>query len=152
MKTVSILLLFLFNVLLVTAQDTKIIFLKENTKQAQEKSYDQLFTPKALERRANHHVEFDESDLPVNEDILNSLAQDGEVLNVSRWLNAVTFRSELTTEELKLKYDFIDRIQVVQTSLKSTKMKLEIETKSLDYGLAVQQIEQLNIDCLMPRI
>ena len=148
MKSISILLLILCNTFYSAAQDTKIIFLKENTKSTQVESFDELFTEKSIERREKQNVSFDEYDLPVNKAILQKLAEDGEIVSVSRWLNALTFKTDLTADQLTDKYDFIERIQVVNTSIKPRKNKFEVATKSLDYGAAAIQIEQLNIDCL----
>ncbi len=148
MKTLSICFILLFNAISLTAQDTKIIFLKENTKQAQIENYTQLFSPRSIERRKRQNIEFNAFDIPVNKDLIAALHTDGEILNVSRWLNALTFKSNMSADELLLKYDFIDRIQVVKTSTQSQINKLEVETKSLNYGFALQQIEQLNLNCL----
>lgn len=107
-----------------------------------------LISPRAAERRKHHTISFNELDLPVNKEILATLNLDGEVMNVSRWLNALTYKSSLSSEELLAKYSFIDRIQVVKTSAKSAITKDVVETKSLNYGMATEQIEQLNLDCL----
>ncbi|MDG1334105.1 MAG: S8 family peptidase [Crocinitomicaceae bacterium] len=152
MKSISILLLILSSALYSVAQDTKIIFLKENTKQTLVENPDALFTEKSLERREKENVSFDHYDLPVNKEILAELSEDGEVLSVSKWLNALTFISSLTADELMAKYNFIDRIQVVNRSSKSKKdskkNKFEVAGKSLDYGVASVQLEQINLDCL----
>jgi len=148
MKTISVILLFLCSTFFTSAQDTKILFLKKNTKEKLLEKNTHYFSPKSIARRERQQVSFDNYDLPVNKQILNSLSQDGEVLNVSRWLNALTYRSDLSADELLLKYDFIDRIQVVKTPMKSNHDKFEIQTKSLDYGAGAEQIQQLNLDCL----
>jgi subtilisin family serine protease len=148
MKFPSICLIFFCNALSLTAQDTKIIFLKENTKQTQTENYAQLFSPRAIDRRERQNIEFNNLDLPVNQELIAALRSDGEILNVSRWLNALTFKSNMTADELLLKYDFIERIQVVETSTSTAINKLEAETKSLNYGFALEQVEQLNLDCL----
>lgn len=148
MKLLSISLILLFNATSLFAQDTKIIFLKENTKQTQTENYAQFFSPRSLARRERQKIEFNSFDLPVNPELIAALRTDGEVLNVSRWLNALTFKSNLSADELLLKYDFIDRIQVVEKSTNSEINKLEVATKSLNYGFATQQVEQLNLDCL----
>ncbi|MFK7785986.1 MAG: S8/S53 family peptidase [Crocinitomicaceae bacterium] len=148
MKLLSILFIVLCSAQHSIAQDTQIIFLKEGTKSSQTENLNEHFTKKSLERREKHNAPFDQYDVPVNEEILNQLADDGEVLNVSKWLNAFTFKSTLSAEELKEKYDFIERIQVVKSVPKPQKNKFKVGAKSLDYGAASVQIEQLNIDCL----
>jgi len=150
MKALCIFLFTLSNSIYAVAQETKILFLKENAKVTKVENVDQLFSAKSLARRQKHDVEQDQYDLPVSGQVLAVLAEDGEVLGISKWLNALTYQSTLTAEELELKYDFIDRIQVINSSENPTKEKLNLEreTKSLDYGAAAVQIEQLNIDCL----
>lgn len=147
MKCISFFLL-LCSALYTSAQDTKIIFLKENTKQTDLLPSDQLISPLAKARRERQNSSIDALDIPVNKDIVAALSLDGEVLNVSRWLNALTFKSTLSVEELLEKYAFIERIQTVETSGKSAINKGVEQTKSLNYGAAAQQIEQLNLDCL----
>lgn len=147
MKRIS-LILFLCSTFFATAQDTKLIFLKENTKQSDLLAGDQLISERSQERRKRLNIEHDEYDLPVNSDILVALSDDGEVVTVSKWLNALTFKSALTSEELLLKYDFIDRIQAVKNAVKSVITKDVGETKSLDYGLGTVQIEQINLNCM----
>lgn len=150
MKLLSFILVFWGTAFFSVAQDTKIVFLKEDTKQIQTEDITSQFSQKSLERRAKHKVLADQYDVPVNKEILSRLAEDGEILSVSKWLNALTFKTTLTTSELKEKYDFIDRIQTVHTSTKprNDKFKVESGTKSVDYGAAAVQIEQLKIDCL----
>ena len=147
MKIVSVFFI-LFSAFFSAAQDTKIIFLKENTKQIDTENYRHYFSPKSIARRERQSIPFNKLDVPVNKEIISTLSNDGEVLNVSRWLNALTFKSNLTADELLMKYDFIDRIQVVQVSTKMGVKKLDVESKSLNYGVATEQIEQLNLDCL----
>lgn len=132
------------------AQDTKIIFLKESTKSTNVENIDDFFSEKSLERREKENVSFDQHDVPVDQETLAKLATDGEVVNVSKWLNALTFKTSLSSAQLKEKYAFIERIQEVKTSSKPTKDKFNMKSaiKSFDYGAATVQIEQLNIDCL----
>ncbi len=147
MKRIS-LILFLCSTFFATAQDTKLIFLKKNTKQSDLLVGDRLISERSEERRTRLNIAPDEYDLPVNSTILAALSADGEVVTVSKWLNALTFKSALTSEELLLKYDFIDRIQVVKNAGKSVITKDVVETKSLDYGLGTVQIEQINLNCM----
>lgn len=147
MKTISIILIVLGFSFSVSAQDTKIIFLKENTKELASAELSQYVSVKSAERRARQGIGFDNLDAPVNKNIVSQLSQDGSILNVSRWLNAVALKTPLTVDALLARYSFIERIQVVKES-KSTIDKFANETKSLNYGLAVDQVEQLNLDCL----
>lgn len=147
MKTLSILLFILGTALYTSAQESKIIFLKENTKNIQAQDLSQFVSVRSKARRDRQGIGFDHLDLPVNKEIVAQLAQEGKILNVSRWLNAITIKSDLSAQEFLLRYDFIDRIQVVKES-KSTIDKFEMGAKSLNYGLAIEQVQQMNLDCL----
>lgn len=147
MKAISIFLLLLGFSTPVSAQDTKIIFLKANTKQVSTLDLSQFVSLKSMERRKRQGIGSDFFDVPVNREVLKQLSQEGEILNVSRWLNALTIKTALTASELMSRHLFIDRIQVVKAS-NSTINKLVEQPKSLDYGLAIDQVQQLNLDCL----
>ena len=69
-------------------------------------------------------------------------------LNKSRWLNAVSYSTHASPEELLSAYNFIEKITEVGQGSKPTSDKLESSTKSLNYGFAQQQVEQINIDCV----
>jgi len=147
MKTLSIFLILIGLSISVSGQDTKIIFLKDNTKECCMLNLSQFVSLRSIERRSRQGIGFDLLDAPVNKSIISQLSQEGEVLNVSRWLNALTIKSTLSTEELLVRYPFIERIQVIKDS-KTTITKFSAETKSLSYGLAIDQVQQLNLDCL----
>ena len=87
MKLLSFILVFWGTAFFSVAQDTKIVFLKEDTKQIQTEHVTSHFSQKSLERRAKHKVLADQYDVPVNEEILSRLAEDGEILSVSKCLN-----------------------------------------------------------------
>jgi subtilisin family serine protease len=130
------------------AQDTQIIFLKDNTKTSHTTNYSEFLSPRSLARRERQNIDFNELDLPVNKDIIRILSLEGDLLNTSKWLNAVTLKTSVNPDYLLANYDFIERIQVVKPSKSSEIYKFERDTKSPEYGLATNQIEQLNLDCL----
>ncbi len=147
MKILSIVLFTVSLAFISSAQDTKIVFLKEGSKQVQTIDYSQFVSPRAIARRERQGIGYDELDAPVNKEILSLLSSEGELKNVSRWLNAVALITFSSVDQLMAKYDFIERIQVVKHSKSSTD-KFANETKSLNYGMAIDQVEQLNLDCL----
>lgn len=144
MKTIGLLLTFCAFQFISIAQDKLIIFFKDkNSNQAIE------FSDLALKRRAKNNVQIDEYDIPVSSTYIQELQQVGTVLNVSRWMNAISFSTELTDSELMNQFSFISSIKRY-TSVTKTKINKELEsgTKSLDYGAAFEQIDQIGLNCL----
>ena len=130
------------------AQNTYLVFLKD--KQVLEsKHISAQFTERSLRRRAISNVQLDERDVPVSRNYLNELASQGTILNVSRWLNAVSYSTQLTASELASAFDFVSKIQLISTTKNhETKRKDLLQEKSLDYGNAFEQTNQLNLECL----
>lgn len=98
-------------------------------------------------RRQNKSVQKDMYDRSINEGFIAQLNQYGKVLNRSRWLNAVSF--ETATENLSQieKLTFVRKIQLINEN----KIQKEVEfqsPKSIDYGMAFNQVNQINVDCL----
>ena len=106
------------------------------------------FSERSLERRSKRSVEFDDNDKPINAEYLALLTMDGKILNSSRWLNAVSYSTELSSDELLAKYNFIERIKVVSDAKPRGVDKFENATKSLAYGQGFSQVNQLNLKCL----
>ncbi len=148
MKTLSIILFIISIAFISSAQDTKIVFLKEGSKQAKTLDYSQFVSQRSIARRERQGIGFNELDAPVNKEILTALSSEGELKNASKWLNAVALNTSTSVEDLLAKYDFIERIQVIKHSKSSSIDKFAQDTKSLNYGMAINQVEQLNLDCL----
>lgn len=109
----------------------------------------ELFSERSIARRKNKSVELNDYDFPIDEMYLNAISTSGTIEKTSKWLNAIVFSTSLSENEIQLKHSFIERIIVINTQLKSTIQKeLVAQEKSLDYGFATQQVEQLNLDCL----
>ncbi len=107
------------------------------------------FKLRSVERRAKYNIAFDTKDFPVNQDYQLLLSQVGSINSASKWLNAVSFTTELSVSELLASYSFIDRVQLVnKTTASATKKLEEFDEKAISYGAAQGQIEQLNLDCL----
>jgi len=107
------------------------------------------FSDRSLKRRVTNGVEVDEKDILVSKNYLHALTTSGNVIHVSRWLNAVVLQSELTASELKDKFDFIAKIEYISSTNNNKVVKNErITNKSLDYGPALHQSNQINANCL----
>ena len=144
MKTIGLLMTFCALQFISIAQDKLIIFFKDKpSNQAIE------FSDLALKRRAKNNVQLDEYDIPVSSLYIQELQHVGTVLNVSRWMNAVSFSTELSDSELLNQFEFIASIKRYSSETKSkTKKELDNGTKSLDYGAAFEQIDQIGLNCL----
>lgn len=126
-------------------QEKMIVFFKDKNAANQL----QEFSKRTKERRVRNNVRPDAKDLVVNSDYLAALSQDGELLGVSRWLNAVSYSSSLSDEELVTKHPFILKtIRIGKARTEQNRGEQMSEEKALDYGMAATQIEQLSLDCL----
>lgn len=115
-------------------------------------------TERAEERRIKNSVTPDERDKIVKPEYLEALSASGNIKNVSRWLNAVSFDTPLTPDELLETYDFIDHIHLIASTenrVKKTYWEKDTSTplgvpqfRSTDYGVVEGQIKQINADCL----
>ena len=104
---------------------------------------------RSLKRRLSKDVVTNSLDVPVNPSYLNELAEYGVVLKKSKWLNAVIYSSALSEDELKSKFDFIERVQFFKKHTSSDINKSVFsEEKAIDYGAAQGQTEQINVNCL----
>jgi len=145
MQKLGIVILGLFLSNVTYSQEKIIVFFKDKNADNQI----QEFSERSKDRRKRNKVQPDMKDLVVNAEYLTLLAQDGELMGTSRWLNAVAFSSSLSGSELMAKHAFISKVTVVgKGSAQATIDKLNTGEKSLDYGMAATQINQLNLDCL----
>lgn len=145
MKRTLLALLVLVYVPTLVAQQKMIVFLDAKSDQAV--SYTQ-FSARSLERRLDRTVGFDEKDKPVQAEYLSSLKEDGTILNTSRWLNAVSYETFLSPEELMAKHAFITRISAVGNAKPSGRDKFENFSKTLNYGEGFPQSDQIGLVCL----
>jgi subtilisin family serine protease len=129
------------------SQDTLIVFFKDKANS----DYIQV-TERSMQRRKKNNVVVDARDKNVSQDYIEEMNTVGRVTNVSRWLNAVTMVSTMSTKDLLANYGYIKSIRVSKSiaPLKKNKFLLEESTaeKAADYGPAQHQIEQINLDCL----
>ena len=107
------------------------------------------FTSRSIERRAKYNIAFDEKDFPVNDAYQLQLKQVGVINSASKWLNAVSFTTDLSPSEMLSRYSFIDRVQLVNKTKSTIEKDLEtVDQRAISYGASQGQIEQLNLDCL----
>ncbi len=121
---------------------------------------EQYLTKRAIDRRIKYNITYDETDLPVNQNYIDSLKALGlEIINVSKWFNSVSVYTKDT-----LLIDTLDeisfiksvglskkKIQKIQKDLKSANTQIKYE-QALDfdssgydyYGNGFRQIEMLN--------
>lgn len=105
------------------------------------------FTQKSLARRNTKNVSVDGYDRAISPDILNEISSFGKVLNSSRWLNAVTFETDLENLISIEQLPFIRKIQLINEKKEYKPKDVGIE-KAVDYGVAFEQVNQINVDCL----
>ncbi|MDX2359428.1 MAG: S8/S53 family peptidase [Crocinitomicaceae bacterium] len=144
MKSLFTLLLFIAFSTISFGQNKMIVFLKDKGNQQIEQSN---FTERSIQRRLKNQSVFDSRDIAVNPDYITALAESGEVLNVSRWLNAVSYESDLSVEELMAQYPFIERAHSVGRAHNSLGV-FEEEGKTVEYGMGVDQVDQINLICM----
>jgi subtilisin family serine protease len=145
MQKLGIVILGLFLSNATYSQEKMIVFFKDKNTENQL----QEFSERSKDRRERNKVKADAKDLLVNTDYLVALAEDGVLMGTSRWLNAVAFSSSLSVSELIARHSFISKItEAGKGSGQGAPDKLHTGEKSLNYGMAATQIEQLNLDCL----
>ncbi|NRA12115.1 MAG: hypothetical protein HRT57_09200, partial [Crocinitomicaceae bacterium] len=141
----TLLLISLFAFQFLNAQDTLIVYFKDkgNTEYVQ-------LSERAIQRRKKNHVKLDHRDKKVDQTYIDFLKSEGTVMNVSRWLNAVTLISNSSEVALKDKYDFIEdtRISKSITHVKGLIKLGEIDEVKANYGPAQDQIQQIGLHCL----
>lgn len=103
-------------------------------------------TERAQERRKNQHIGWDAADQPVKEEYLHALEDVGTIVSVSRWLNGAVLETNLTEHEVVTRFPFVTEIRGTSPAPKPA--DAAPEAKSLEYGVAFEQVNQINADCL----
>lgn len=134
---------FLLNGMLGIAQQNMIVYFKDKPTSSLV-----VFSEEASSRREINESVIDFYDLQLEASYVIQLQQVGSILNTSRWLNAVTFQTELSTSELRARFPFIDSIKLVGKSSHSVIKKELPAEKSINYGNALAQTQQIGLDCL----
>ncbi|MBP8823496.1 MAG: S8 family peptidase [Flavobacteriales bacterium] len=111
-----------------------------------------FLSPRALERRTWQGISIDSLDLPVDPAYIGQLLGAGniELLNVSKWMNAVTIR---TTDTLALdSLGLLPFVQVVRLTMDgrprpshhAAKFPSPKGTYAQDYGTSFRQVQMMN--------
>ncbi len=106
---------------------------------------------RSINKREKRKIPFDYKDYPVNETYIQKLKSVGKVTGVSRWLNAVAIISDKEEDEILKQFAFVKEIRSVRKENSTTIKKMEEGNngeKSINYGLAYQQQEMMNLRCL----
>lgn len=147
MKILS--LLFVFTISFAVMSQEKAILFFNSKPDVSTIDINDCVSNRSLKRRLSKDVVINSLDVPVNPSYLNELAQYGVVLKKSKWLNAVIYSSVLSEEELKSKFEFIERVQFFKKhSISEINKSVLSEEKAIDYGAAQGQTEQINVNCL----
>lgn len=128
------------------SQTKMIVFLKNKTGSTLNDT--SFYSNKSIQRRSKNHVKWDELDIPVNTSYLEQLSSKGTILNVSRWLNAISFSSDLDAIRLKTLFPFIESIQTIHAKPNTVKKDMTFPNEKIDYGFAQNQINQIELNCL----
>jgi serine protease AprX len=125
----------------------------------------QYLSEKAVERRLNHQIAFDQSDIPVNEKYVKDISNSGaRIVTRSRWFNMVVIEATPEIAERISSMPFISKVQQLgkgsspyyaQASEKPFFENEKINpwvkpitkkaaTDIYDYGAAYNQINQIN--------
>ncbi len=101
-----------------------------------------FLSPKAIERRAEHHIPIDQFDLPVCKSYLKAI--NLKAIRVSKWFNYVLVKAfDHQIEELK-QLPFVKKIDLVKPHQKYfTNQGTGDTAASANYGLATNQIEMV---------
>lgn len=131
-----------------------IIYLKDKANSPFNLSNPQAFlSRRAIEKRQRHQVLTDSTDLPVNPQYLETLAQTGTVtlLGASRWLNAVVVQCSNTTLALINALPFVQAVQPIALRQAAGRKKQELpvptwnvrgnSSATIDYGAGSQQLQ-----------
>lgn len=145
MKTSLLCLFFLYSSFAALSQSKVIVFFKDKG----DSPHIQL-SKRSLDRRLKNHAVLDENDRVLYTPYLEELANDGKIVNQSKWLNAVTFETNLAPKELMEKFAFIKSISLSKSEKPKPRKDVfnYVDPKTLNYGNADTQVRQIGADCM----
>lgn len=147
MKKITSLLLFVFFVFSLEAQNRYMVYL---TDKGQDNSFkiDNVLSQRALKNRIKNNVSFDNRDFPVNAIYINKLNTLGQVVKTSKWLNAVVLTTTKSEQEI-LTLSFVKSLTKLEERVVNQQSKFkETINKTLNYDSTYQQITQIGADCI----
>jgi serine protease AprX len=157
-RTFAFLLATIFLILSAKGQEKYWVFLKDKPESTlQKKSPTDFLSQRAIDRRLRFGIPIDETDFPVSQIYLDSLKNMGfDVVQKSRWLNAVSVRADNAKLQQLAQCQFITHVQAVK-SLKVERHQVlapfreaeipMVAAKTMftfDYGATSDQIELHN--------
>lgn len=103
---------------------------------------------RAIARRASFNISCDSTDLPVNPDYVNQIANLGIKIHMrSKWMNGITvlvkdsnIMNQVRALSFVKKVQYTGRLSVAST----VRQKSKFETEAIDYGTALTQVNQIN--------
>jgi hypothetical protein len=114
---------------------------------------EQFLSPRAIERRQKQNIALDERDLPVSDNYLQQLQEQGaEIIHTSKWLNGATIRATKSVyEQIRQNLNFIAFSELTKPGvfLKSARNKFQTEYQlnninTTDYGSSYHQLRLFN--------
>ena len=114
---------------------------------------EQFLSPRAIERRQKQNIAVDERDLPVSDNYLQQLQEQGaEIIHTSKWLNGATIRATKSIyEQTRQNLNFIAFSELTKPGifLKSARNKFQTEHQLneiniTDYGSSYHQLRLFN--------
>ncbi len=148
MKNILLLIVLTFTQFSFSQEKMIVFFTDKNVKTV---NPNELFSERSLKRRKLKSIEINTYDLPIDTGYLNAISTVATIEKTSKWLNAVVISTQLSKDDLLSQFSFIERITLINTKLNSTINKEEAilsQQKAINYGLATQQVQQINVDCL----
>lgn len=125
---------------------------------------EQFLSTRAISRRAKQNIAVTERDLPVNPTYVSQIRAVGaDVLNTSRWLNAVLIRSTQANLQRILALPFVKGLEYGQAignarvasrttaSQASIRKFGQVVAEAIPYGPSLAQLSQLGLDKLHER-
>ena len=139
-------------------QDAWVYFTdKENVSQALENPLS-ILTQRAIDRKANHGIEIDFRDVPINENYITQIknAPGITVMAKSKWFNAVHVRGSESDINSLIDLQFVEEVDFADQGLNESrivyevvdKFQIEDEQIEFDYGSTQNQVEMLNAHSL----
>ena len=113
---------------------------------------EEVLSERAIKNHQKNKVVFNEFDFPVHQNYLNELNQLGQVVKISKWLNAVVITSTHAIQTFSV-LPFVKEVESLSSGqvLKSNKF-LEEESlshlKTLNYDSTYKQNIQIGVDCM----
>jgi len=126
---------------------------------------EQFLSARSVSRRSKQNIALTERDLPVNPAYVSQIRATGaEVLNTSRWLNAVLIRATATSLQQVIALPFVKGLeygqrignsriatQTGQTNAFTKFGETQAQAQALPYGPSLTQLSQLGLDQLHDR-